>query len=79
VAVDPYHRFIFAAGEDRRVQAWSVATGQLLPACPSVQWDEPGPFGQVFEEPIEAMHVEYDGSRLRLRLAVGREILQYGL
>jgi WD repeat-containing protein 21A len=79
VAVDVDGRFVFAAGEDHRVRVWSVDTGQLLPAHPSTQWEESGPFGHSFDDPVAALHVDSSGARLRLRLAVGREILQYGL
>ncbi|KAG6878511.1 hypothetical protein C0993_005441 [Termitomyces sp. T159_Od127] len=56
IAVDPTHDFLFAAGEDCRIRAWSVHTGQSL-VFSSSDNDTHNPFVKVFSGVIETMQV----------------------
>ncbi|KAG5719273.1 Dual specificity phosphatase ibp1 [Termitomyces sp. T112] len=56
IAIDPSHEFLFAAGEDRRIRAWSVHTGRPLISSSSHD-DMDDPFNRVFPGVVETMQV----------------------
>lgn len=56
IAVDPTHDFLFAAGEDCRIRAWSIHTGQSV-VFSSSDNDVHNPFTKVFPGVIETMQV----------------------
>ncbi|KAF8895656.1 hypothetical protein BD779DRAFT_1668891 [Infundibulicybe gibba] len=90
IAVDPSERFLFAAGDDSRLRAWCIQTGELLPGTlpshptltqsPAVEAepDMSNPFHAVFSDPVETMQVTDDGG-LSLWVACGEQLYQYRL
>ena len=64
--MSPCSSYIFAAGQDRRIRAWSLRTGDpILPTSPlsSKMYDDDYSelLHQHFAEPVSAMQVTYGG------------------
>lgn len=88
VTVDPRHNFVFAAGQDQRIRAWSLHSGQqLLPHTPLADSTRPNVENDVssetrpahflsktFQGPIPALQVTEDTKGLCLWAAAGREM-----
>jgi WD repeat-containing protein 21A len=75
LAVDPSERFIFAAGQDNVVRAWSVSNGQLL-CDPEVEivigsGKRVGLLNTMFEEGVSDMQLVEDDSGLHIWYSTG--------
>lgn len=70
--MDPSDRFIFAAGQDKVIRAWSVSTGQ--PLCDPDAETITGTgklLNTIFEEGVSDMQLVEDNSGLHLWYATG--------
>ncbi|KAL0961013.1 hypothetical protein HGRIS_006005 [Hohenbuehelia grisea] len=86
IAVDPCENLLFAAGEDRRIRAWSITTGELLQAPISLPASsgsgipaETPLLERIFEEPVAALKVSETRGRLYLWATAPRGLHKYTL
>ncbi|KAF9645783.1 hypothetical protein BDM02DRAFT_408804 [Thelephora ganbajun] len=72
-AVDPSERFIFAAGQDKVIRAWSVLNGQLLygPDVEAVTGKDVRLLNTRFEEDVSDMQIVEDGCGLHFWYSTG--------
>ena len=75
IALDPTHDILFAAGEDRRIRAWSVHTGRPLVSSLS-HGDTEGPFTRVFPGVMETMQVTSEREGLCLWAGCNKTLYQ---
>ncbi|KAF8579837.1 hypothetical protein K439DRAFT_1620276 [Ramaria rubella] len=71
-AIDPSEDFLFAAGQDQRVRAWSLRNGHRLEA--SIRTNLSGLFARTFTHPIHGMQVTSEGHADTLWVACGTEL-----
>jgi DDB1- and CUL4-associated factor 4 len=76
LAVDPSERFVFAAGQDKVIRAWSVSSGQLLrdPELLTTVTGTRNPvrlFNTAFKEGISGIQLVEDHSGLHLWYSTG--------
>ncbi|KDQ62614.1 hypothetical protein JAAARDRAFT_66305 [Jaapia argillacea MUCL 33604] len=85
VAIDPSSSFIFAAGQDSRVRAWSLHTGEILhppqggPSTSStreIQADVTNPLKVTFDKPVSALQVTREREGSCLWATSGRNLYQ---
>jgi WD repeat-containing protein 21A len=71
--VDPSERFIFAAGQDKVIRAWSVLNGQLLrgPEVETVMGQDARLLNTRFEEGVSDIQIVEDGRGLRFWYSTG--------
>src|SRR5258705_12846833 len=80
MAIDPDQDFLFAAGQDCRLRAWSLRTG--LPLCSkNLPDNQPNPFNSLFPSPISALQVTQDSgtNSLSLWAAYGHDLCRFHL
>jgi DDB1- and CUL4-associated factor 4 len=84
MAVDPSHEFVFAAGQDNRVRAWSLRTTEPLVA-PTEANSEPDPRTNMlfapFDGPVTGLqiHPSTSGNGMHVWVAAGQDIFEYFL
>jgi len=91
LTVDPSEDFLFAAGQDRRIRAWSLQSGQALdpptsqcslPPSSSTSTHDPtttNPFCTEFTEPVVAMQVTNEREGMCLWAASDHDLFKYHL
>lgn len=80
MAVDPNQEFLFAAGQDCRLRAWSLRTGLPL-SSEYLPDDKANPFNRKFFSPISALQVTRDerSNGVSLWAAYDRDLCQFHL
>ena len=73
LAVDPNEDFVFAAGQDTHIRAWSLRTGERVP------FPSGSPIMRRHHRPISIMQVVEEGQDLCLSAVGGEELLKYQL
>jgi len=73
LAVDPSERFIFAAGQDKVIRAWSMLNGQLLcgPEVETVTGEDVGLLNTRFERGVSDIQIVEDGRGLHFWYSTG--------
>lgn len=76
VAVDSCEKFVFAAGQDNRICAWSLGSGQPLgPLTPNSS----SPLAQNFQNSVTEMQLIEDSGYTTLWAASGKDLMVYEL
>lgn len=85
VAIDPSENFLFAAGQDGRIRAWSLQSGQaLLPppsslAYPMASSLRSNPFSDQFSQHVATMQVTEERDGMYLWAASDKNLFKYHL
>jgi WD repeat-containing protein 21A len=85
LTVDPSEDFLFAAGQDRRIRAWSLQSGQAIHPTSSyslpssMQTSTSNPFYMEFNQPVAAMQVTNEREGMCLWAASDKKLLKYHL
>lgn len=79
IAVDPSEDFIFAAGQDRHIRAWSLQSGQAIQPPISCSPSTTNPFRMEFNRPVAAMQVVDRKEGMCLWAASDRELFKFHL
>lgn len=80
LTVDPSENFLFAAGQDKCIRAWSLQTGEgLIPPSAPKRGSGDNPFSTVFSQPIAAMQVTEERNELLLWAASDKDLYRYHL
>ena len=72
LAVDPSENFLFAAGDDNVIRAWSFHTGRRLQ--PPLETDWSGLLTRKFPSPVHAMQITSEGHTNTLWVASGTKL-----
>jgi len=79
LAVDPSEDFLFVAGQDKRIRAWSLQSGEALtPPGPS-SLSSLSIFGMQFSNLVGAMQVTEEQDEICLWAASGGDLFKYYL
>ncbi|OBZ68762.1 hypothetical protein A0H81_11188 [Grifola frondosa] len=80
ITVDPCQDFVFAGGQDCRIRAWSLRSGESLQLPPiSSAALENNPFLRTFSDPVVAMHITESDKGICLWAASGGTLHRYHL
>lgn len=88
LTVDPSEDFLFAAGQDMRIRAWSLRTGNALhpplsasaPHVAELGQDTAGNlFDMVFSQPVVAMQITEERNVMLLWAASDKNLFRYHL
>ena len=71
--MDPSERFVFAAGQDKVIRAWSMLNGQLLsgPEAEVVAGKDVRLFNTKFDEDVPDIQIVEDGRGLHFWYSTG--------
>lgn len=70
--MDPLEEFLFAAGDDNIIRAWSFRTGHRLQPPLDKNWS--GLLTKKFSSPVRAMQITSEGLANTLWVASGTEL-----
>lgn len=77
LAVNPSEEYLWAAGGDKRIRAWSIRTGERLQS--SLQTDWIGLLSKVFPFPVSEIVVSSDGRMDTLWVATDNKLEHFDL